>query len=414
MATTMVKQRAVWGSLGSNICVFGLALAGALSGCSKSSDGGDDSKGSDKAPSGGANADDCYSCGVESCPDEAMKCDELPVCATLRDCTLDCDSTDAQCKTDCTAAAAKDSAAVVAGANFIACATSHCPNECVASASTNGPTPGSGTDPSSSSGDLCQQLTDWAANCGADVSGQIPDCSALDATQTCMAGCIVDSSCADYQAAANGTQNTFTTCVADCVSGGDTPTSTPTSEVPASTEFYVAAGGYVTSGTWKGFAWTSTDTTSGSTIEPADYSNANPGQSLCATGTVVGTTDYSAVAMIGISLNQPNTDPAPTPGSWTPPSGSLGIGYRISNFQSVPLRIQIQAPGGDSDANLRYCAEVTDGGGTLSWSRFNTQCWDDSGTSYDGRTPLESIMLLVPGAMESVAFDICLQSISPQ
>jgi hypothetical protein len=409
----MVRHRAAWGSLAFShtSVIVAATLAWGLSACSKSSDGDGDSEGSGNS----ANADDCYSCGAEACPAEATKCDELPVCATLRDCTLDCVPTDAKCKTDCTAAAVDDNSAVVAGAAFIACATTNCPDECVGSPSTTttGTTSGSPSQ-GGGGGDLCQQLSDWAAGCSVDVSGQIPDCSVLDAAQECIANCIVNASCADFQGASSGTQNAFTTCMTDCVSGGGSPTGVPTTSDPPSTAFTVAPGGYVTSGTWQGFAWTGTDTASGSMIQPADYSAALGGAGLCASGTVAGTSDFSAVAMIGISLNQPNTDPTPAPGSWTPPSGSLGVGYEVSNFLGVPLRIQIQAPGGDTNANLRYCAEASNGAGTLSWSRFNTKCWDGTGTNYDGTSPLESIMLLVPGDKEPTSFDVCLQSISPQ
>jgi hypothetical protein len=235
----------------------------------------------------------------------------------------------------------------------------------------------------------------------------------LDSTQECIATCMVNASCEDFEAASGGGQNDFTTCMTACVSGSPPVPSTPTPTEPPTTGFFVAEGGFVTSGTWQGFAWTGTDSTSSSTIQPADYSASLGGGALCATGTVVGTTDYSAVAMVGINLNQPNGDPAPAPGAWTPPSGSLGIGYETSNFAGSPLRIQLQAPGGDTNANLRFCVESS-GTGTFAWSSFNTKCWDGSGSSYDGVTPLESIMVLVPGAMTDTAFDFCVLSITPQ
>jgi hypothetical protein len=227
-----------------------------------------------------------------------------------------------------------------------------------------------------------------------------------------MANCILDASCADFEAASTGAQNSATSCIASCVSGSGSPTPTgPSAPTPTTSEFNVAAGGYVTSGTWQGFAWTATDSAA-STIQPADYSASLGGTGLCATGTVAGTSDYSAVAMVGINLNQPNEDPAPAPATWTPPSESVGVAYQITNFAHPGLRIQIQAPGGDTNANLRFCAELPANAGNLAWSSFNTACWDGSGTDYDGTTPLESIMVLMPGALTDTPFDFCLQSLT--
>jgi hypothetical protein len=407
-AMQRVRSFGVGSAWGRGCCLLALTLAWGLTSCQSKDD---DTEGDD--PSDGADANACYSCGVEQCPSQAEACDDLPACVTWRDCTLDCASTDVACRTECTTAASNNASAIVAGGNFVACATLACVDECVGSPSPSSPSSGS-TTPPGGGGDLCEQLNDWAATCDLDVSGQIPDCSTLDATQECVANCIVDASCADYEAASTGVQNSATSCITSCVSGGGGPTpSTPTTSTPPTTGFFVAAGGYVTSGTWQGFAWTGTDSAA-STIQPADYSAALGGGGLCATGTVAGTSDYSAVAMLGINLNQPNEDPTPAPATWTPPPSSLGIGFEINNFVGSDLRIQIQAPGGDTNANLRFCAEISNGAGTVAWSRFNTACWDGSGTSYNGTTPLEAIMVLVPGAMTETAFDFCLQSISPQ
>jgi hypothetical protein len=45
---------------------------------------------------------------------------------------------------------------------------------------------------------------------------------------------------------------------------------------------------------------------------------------------------------------------------------------------------------------------------------FNSTCWDNFGTFYDGKVPLESVMVLVPGSNYSkVSYDFCVNSISP-
>lgn len=414
-------ERALFVAVGSSLR-WGLALAwvGLCVSCSSDGDDDDNENGTGTGVNQ-ASAEACNSCGVEKCPNEAAACDDSPACVTWRDCTLDCASTDVACRNECTTAASNDANAIALGGSFVACATVNCFNECVETQSMPSPSVGPSPGPGQVGGsELCQQLEEWAAECAVGAEAQLPDCSALDATAECVGNCIVAASCAEFEAVASGAQNDLTTCMAAC-SGGTTPgpTSTPSPTIPPSTPSpnapagLLGEGGYVSSGSWQGFAWTGTDGASSSSIQPADYS-ASLGGALCAMGTVAGTADYSAVAMAGINLNQPNLEPTPEPGTWTPAASSTGVAYELVNFSGSPLRLQIQAPGGDTNANARFCAEIFDGAGFVAWSEFNTECWDGSGTAYNGTTPLEAIMVLVPGAQTDVAFDFCLQEAQPQ
>jgi hypothetical protein len=185
---------------------------------------------------------------------------------------------------------------------------------------------------------------------------------------------------------------------------------------PPGATFSVAADGYVTStsragGTWMGYAYTATDLKSATTITPAEVA----GGSLCASGTVAGTADYSAVAMLELNLNQASADaggPFVSPRlTWSPSGG--GIFYSVSNTHGSTLRIQIQAAGGDTDPSKRWCSPITSSSGVIPWSTFNTACWDGSGTNYDGTTPLQSAMVVVPGYLTPVRFNFCLNSMGP-
>jgi len=51
----------------------------------------------------------------------------------------------------------------------------------------------------------------------------------------------------------------------------------------------------------------------------------------------------------------------------------------------------------------------------VAWSTFNKECWFNfSWEAYDGQTPLQQVMLLVPGANGvEQAFNVCLISLSP-
>jgi len=185
------------------------------------------------------------------------------------------------------------------------------------------------------------------------------------------------------------------------------PTATGTSTATASNPFAFTVGpeGYVTSGTWKGYAWTGTESPSlGSTVAPADFSTLAGGERLCAQGSVAPS--WSAVGLLGLNVNQSRNGGASV---WTPDSN--GIAYDVTNTGGSQLRMQIQgAAGWPSEA---WCAIVSGTSGTIYWSQFNSACWDGSGSIYD-RTPLQNVMILVPGSnIYTVPFNVCLNSIGP-
>jgi hypothetical protein len=169
----------------------------------------------------------------------------------------------------------------------------------------------------------------------------------------------------------------------------------------------VGIGGYVTSGSWHGFAWTAADGT-GSTITPKDFSGTAAGQALCVSGSVAGLADYSGVASLGVNLNQADTTNAAT-ATVTPTLD--GITVNITNSGQSPLRLQIQGPTGATDATDRWCAVLSGSGGFIPWSTFNTECWSGGGTAYDGKEPLTSLSVVVPGAASGATpYSFCLNS----
>lgn len=173
----------------------------------------------------------------------------------------------------------------------------------------------------------------------------------------------------------------------------------------------VTAGGYVQSSTYKGYAWTATESPSkGSTITPANFETVTSATQLCASGSVAADASYGGVAMLGINLNQPSTGGTGSEGSYTPTGGSVTVS--VTNTGGSTLRVQIQAPGGDTNENLRWCATLSGSGGTIALSSFNTHCWDNSGQAYAGQA-LQSVMILVPGGnATATSFNFCLNSLT--
>lgn len=171
-------------------------------------------------------------------------------------------------------------------------------------------------------------------------------------------------------------------------------------------DYSVGEGGYVTSGQWKGYAWTALGDVEGSTINPEDFSDAGPGDQLCIHGNVAASPEWAGFAMMGLNLNQEEDEP--TRGVWQ--TDGSGIAYDIFNGAGSGLRLQIQGVEGYPDQ--AWCAPILDGSGFIPWNEFNTQCWDYSGEAYDPAIPLEFAAILVPGeSMYDVNYDFCIGSI---
>ncbi|HEX3777535.1 MAG TPA: hypothetical protein VHV51_23855 [Polyangiaceae bacterium] len=170
----------------------------------------------------------------------------------------------------------------------------------------------------------------------------------------------------------------------------------------------MSGAGYLVSGAWHGYVYTSA-TGTGSTITPLDFSMNAAGQPFCASGTVGPMPDYSGVAIVGYNVNQAMGANSPL-GTATPTASGLVV--NVTNTGMSPLRVQLQGPNGATDATQRWCATITGSGGTIPYSMFNTACWDGTGTSYAGE-PIAAVQILVPGDnMVAVPYNFCLNSVS--
>jgi Glycosyl hydrolase family 12 len=168
-----------------------------------------------------------------------------------------------------------------------------------------------------------------------------------------------------------------------------------------------SGGGYIVSGNFKGYAWTGV-TGMASTIMPKDFAGLAAGAPLCVMGMVEASADYSAVGMLGVNLNQANTMNAPL--MTVTPTG-MGLMVDINNTGNSLLRVQVQTPDGDMNADHRWCAPISGKGGLIPWATFNTKCWDNSGTAY-AMEPISTAIISVPSMMTTpVNFNFCLNSL---
>jgi hypothetical protein len=172
------------------------------------------------------------------------------------------------------------------------------------------------------------------------------------------------------------------------------------------------AGGFVVGSGWQGYAWTAAVPPGSSTVAPADFSTCSASMTaVCASGNVAAMSDYSGTGALVVNLNQ--AEGSSIVGAFTP-TGS-GVTVNVTNRGGSAVRVQIQAPGGDTDATKRWCAPLTTFGSsvTIPWSAFNTKCWDGSGTTYTVGTAIQAIMIVVPGTNTAgVSFSFCLNDLS--
>jgi hypothetical protein len=130
---------------------------------------------------------------------------------------------------------------------------------------------------------------------------------------------------------------------------------------------------------------------------------------LCFSGLVAAThSSFVPVAAVGLNLNQsqvPDSPANPIPGKIT----SLTVDAR--NPGSGNLRIQV------NQGTTYYCYDITGISGSITVypEQFNTQCWDNCGTFWDGTDAMGVQLILVnPNESGGWSFDICLDSLSIQ
>lgn len=185
-----------------------------------------------------------------------------------------------------------------------------------------------------------------------------------------------------------------------------------------------------------GCAWTGVDETGvGSTISPNDFTMRGLDEPYCASGTVGPHPKYESVALLGFNLND---DPATADCSYDPNSahsmGPPGIQLTGSGIAAnivkqsgagdagtdYQFRVQIQGPNGATDANDRWCANITgvpQGKIFVPFSAFSTKCWEEEDGApgdipYAGE-PVSAVVFLVPGSPTAVPYNFCVNGFAP-
>ncbi|HYP88463.1 MAG TPA: hypothetical protein VEQ59_09920 [Polyangiaceae bacterium] len=186
--------------------------------------------------------------------------------------------------------------------------------------------------------------------------------------------------------------------------GGTSATTCPpyTGTVAADSTTFKSGFGTSTTGTWSGYGFTYTYGT-GAKIAPGMGDTCFSGAKFCANGTVPAAD--TAGAGLGWNIGQKMNSSTNTAVAVTTP-------VKVTLAGAVAgMRVQLSV-----SSAVSYCYTLTTTDvptATVKLASFNTKCWDNSGTAYDG-SPIQAIQVVVPGAATAAkTFDFCVLDIEP-
>lgn len=187
-----------------------------------------------------------------------------------------------------------------------------------------------------------------------------------------------------------------------------------------------APAGYWTypSKMWAGCSWTGIDSVANTTttIMPRDFLTKPANEPYCVKGTVHAS--YEAVSLLGFNLAEPITPtlscaakPANANAEGPPAVTLTGSGIAVSFSKTVAseLRIQVQGPNGGKSGAAgeadRWCYKITEVSGSIfaPFNKFNSKCWDGTGTTFDPtKNKISAVVFLVPGTAGPTPYDYCI------
>jgi hypothetical protein len=131
---------------------------------------------------------------------------------------------------------------------------------------------------------------------------------------------------------------------------------------------------------------------------------------LCTTGTTAAATALNSATVygsgIGFNLNQAMAVGAASPPIDAFTATGLGLSYTLSSLPAQGVRIAIDSSG------TVFCAVLSSASGSVAWAKFNSKCWDDSGTFLAGApTGSTHIEFQVPAVAAPTPFNFCVDAV---
>jgi hypothetical protein len=132
---------------------------------------------------------------------------------------------------------------------------------------------------------------------------------------------------------------------------------------------------------------------------------------LCGAGATAARDTAGRVwgAGFGFNLNQAMAVGSASPpiNTFAVPTSANGLTYGLSNLPAQGARLVIDNGGSD------YCATLQAPTGQVTWTTFNTKCWDNSGTALSGAPATATrIQFEVIATTASAPFDFCVTAVS--
>jgi hypothetical protein len=131
---------------------------------------------------------------------------------------------------------------------------------------------------------------------------------------------------------------------------------------------------------------------------------------FCATGSTAAadTMGKNWGAGVGVNLNQAMATGSSSPpvNAYAVPTTAKGISYGLSNLPTQGGRIVIDNGGTD------YCSTLQAASAQVTWAKFNTKCWDNSGTALSAPPATAThIEFEVDAVTAATPFDFCVTAI---
>jgi hypothetical protein len=125
---------------------------------------------------------------------------------------------------------------------------------------------------------------------------------------------------------------------------------------------------------------------------------------VCIEGEVPADPTYGSSAQLSWNINQTQEGASST---WAPTTTSLF--YDLSTTYGEPLRLVIY-----DQSYASWCYSLSSSTGEVALTDFNTQCWNNGGSFYNGSTPLMGVQVQVVGSpSQDTPFEMCINEISP-
>jgi hypothetical protein len=129
---------------------------------------------------------------------------------------------------------------------------------------------------------------------------------------------------------------------------------------------------------------------------------------FCASGTIAANASYKSWAAAGFNVNQAQSSAGSPANSLQLSGSSITVNYQNKSGSGLHLQLI------DNSFNFWcYNLKAVTGPVTIPLDKFNTKCWDNTGSAFASGTSIQAIQLVAPGDNTvAVAYNFCFDGLS--